>query len=98
MQRLVECLLGKTSRQLENKSPRMCLLASLYLPLKPPQGVYVLQDNSFKPLARVSGWEGRTESLKRARVVCPMTIPRQCRMLICLDSMSLCQQASSAVH
>ncbi|KAI1789158.1 transport protein particle component [Ganoderma leucocontextum] len=36
------------------------------------RGVYVLQDNSFKPLARVSGWEGRAESLKRAKVYVTM--------------------------
>ncbi|TBU48738.1 transport protein particle component [Dichomitus squalens] len=36
------------------------------------RGVYVLQDNSFKPLTRISGWEGRAESLKRARVYVAM--------------------------
>ena len=28
----------------------------------------VLQDNTFKPLTRVSSWEGRSETLKRARL------------------------------
>ena len=33
------------------------------------QGVYVLQDNSFKPIARLSSWEGRQDATKRAKVV-----------------------------
>ncbi|KAH9927414.1 transport protein particle component [Epithele typhae] len=36
------------------------------------RGVYVLQDNSFKPLNRISGWEGRGESLRRARLYAAM--------------------------
>ncbi|KAH9891171.1 transport protein particle component [Cubamyces lactineus] len=32
------------------------------------RGVYVLQDNAFKPLTRISGWEGRAESLRKSRV------------------------------
>ncbi|KDQ52966.1 hypothetical protein JAAARDRAFT_61552 [Jaapia argillacea MUCL 33604] len=32
------------------------------------RGVYVLQDNSFKPIARISSWEGRPESIRRARL------------------------------
>ncbi|EIW86052.1 transport protein particle component [Coniophora puteana RWD-64-598 SS2] len=31
------------------------------------RGVYVLQDNAFKPLMRLSSWEGRTEALRRAK-------------------------------
>ncbi|RPD81509.1 transport protein particle component [Lentinus tigrinus ALCF2SS1-7] len=36
------------------------------------RGVYVLQDNAFKPLTRISGWEGRAESLRRAKVYAAM--------------------------
>ncbi|KAI0762509.1 transport protein particle component [Fomes fomentarius] len=36
------------------------------------RGVYVLQDNSFKPLTRISGWEGRAESLRRAKLYVAM--------------------------
>ncbi|KAI0757475.1 transport protein particle component [Daedaleopsis nitida] len=36
------------------------------------RGVYVLQDNSFKPLTRISGWEGRAESLRGAKVYVAM--------------------------
>ncbi|KAH7884206.1 TRAPP complex subunit trs33 [Phlebopus sp. FC_14] len=32
------------------------------------RGVYVLQDNLFKPISRISSWEGRTEALKRAKL------------------------------
>ncbi|KAF7299067.1 hypothetical protein MIND_00855000 [Mycena indigotica] len=32
------------------------------------RGVYVLQDNSFKPVSRVSSWEGRPEAIKRAKL------------------------------
>jgi len=31
--------------------------------------VYVLQDNSFKPIARLSSWDGRQDAIKRAKVV-----------------------------
>lgn len=33
------------------------------------QGVYVLQDNAFKPISRISSWEGRAEAVRRARLV-----------------------------
>ncbi|KAF8879927.1 NO signaling/Golgi transport ligand-binding domain-containing protein [Infundibulicybe gibba] len=36
------------------------------------RGVYVLQDNSFKPISRLSSWEGRAESLKRAKLYVAM--------------------------
>ncbi|KAI9509859.1 NO signaling/Golgi transport ligand-binding domain-containing protein [Russula earlei] len=36
------------------------------------RGVYVLQDNSFKPVARISSWESRTDATKRARVYVAM--------------------------
>ncbi|KAI0367457.1 transport protein particle component [Pilatotrama ljubarskyi] len=36
------------------------------------RGVYVLQDNSFKPLTRLSGWEGRAESLRKSKVYVAM--------------------------
>jgi hypothetical protein len=32
------------------------------------RGVYVLQDNSFKPISRLSSWEGRADALKKARI------------------------------
>ncbi|KAI6020985.1 NO signaling/Golgi transport ligand-binding domain-containing protein [Pisolithus microcarpus] len=32
------------------------------------RGVFVLQDNTFKPLTRISSWEGRAETLKRAKL------------------------------
>ncbi|KAF8324945.1 TRAPP complex subunit trs33 [Amanita rubescens] len=31
------------------------------------RGVYVLQDNSFKPVARLSSWESREVAIKRAK-------------------------------
>lgn len=31
--------------------------------------MYVLQDNSFKPIARLSSWDGRQDAIKRAKVV-----------------------------
>jgi hypothetical protein len=34
------------------------------------RGVYVLQDNLFKPIARLSSWEGRPDATKRAKLVC----------------------------
>ncbi|KAF9780970.1 transport protein particle component [Thelephora terrestris] len=37
------------------------------------RGVYVLQDNSFKPIARLSSWEGRQDATKRARVYVMMS-------------------------
>jgi hypothetical protein len=33
------------------------------------QGVYVLQDNFFKPIARVSSWEGRADATNRGKLV-----------------------------
>ncbi|KAI0735763.1 transport protein particle component [Earliella scabrosa] len=36
------------------------------------RGVYVLQDNSFKPLTRISGWEGRADSLRKAKIYVAM--------------------------
>jgi hypothetical protein len=32
------------------------------------RGVFVLQDHTFKPISRISSWQGRTEALKRARI------------------------------
>ncbi|EIN13142.1 TRAPP complex subunit trs33 [Punctularia strigosozonata HHB-11173 SS5] len=32
------------------------------------RGVYVLQDNAFKPISRLSSWEGRPDALRRARL------------------------------
>ncbi|KAI0307464.1 transport protein particle component [Multifurca ochricompacta] len=31
------------------------------------RGVYVLQDNSFKPITRISSWEGRIDATRRAK-------------------------------
>ncbi|KZT24649.1 TRAPP complex subunit trs33 [Neolentinus lepideus HHB14362 ss-1] len=36
------------------------------------RGVYVLQDNSFKPISRLSSWEGRADATKRARMYVAM--------------------------
>ncbi|EPQ61240.1 transport protein particle TRAPP component [Gloeophyllum trabeum ATCC 11539] len=36
------------------------------------RGVYVLQDNSFKPISRISSWEGRADATKRARMYVAM--------------------------
>ncbi|KAI0005360.1 NO signaling/Golgi transport ligand-binding domain-containing protein [Russula compacta] len=36
------------------------------------RGVYVLQDNSFKPIARISSWEGRADATKRAKLYAAM--------------------------
>jgi hypothetical protein len=33
------------------------------------RGVYVLQDNSFKPITRISSWESRADATRRARLV-----------------------------
>ncbi|KAF8139764.1 NO signaling/Golgi transport ligand-binding domain-containing protein [Boletus edulis] len=32
------------------------------------RGVFVLQDNTFKPISRISSWQGRSEALKRAKI------------------------------
>jgi len=36
------------------------------------RGVYVLQDNSFKPISRLSSWEGRADALHRAKLFVAM--------------------------
>nr|GAT60364.1 predicted protein [Mycena chlorophos] len=36
------------------------------------RGVYVLQDNNFKPISRVSSWEGRAEAVRRAKLYAAM--------------------------
>ncbi|KAF8060771.1 TRAPP complex subunit trs33 [Lyophyllum atratum] len=36
------------------------------------RGIYVLQDNSFKPISRLSSWEGRADAVKRARLYVAM--------------------------
>ncbi|KAI0782189.1 NO signaling/Golgi transport ligand-binding domain-containing protein [Abortiporus biennis] len=36
------------------------------------RGVYVLQDNSFKPILRVSSWEGRADAMKKAKLYVTM--------------------------
>ncbi|KAG6844871.1 hypothetical protein H0H87_002816 [Tephrocybe sp. NHM501043] len=33
------------------------------------RGIYVLQDNAFKPISRLSSWQGRVDAVKRARLV-----------------------------
>jgi len=47
-------------------------LASIPDTFMTPQGVYVLQDNSFKPISRLSSWDGRADALHRAKLVRPM--------------------------
>ncbi|KAI0078523.1 transport protein particle component [Panus rudis PR-1116 ss-1] len=37
------------------------------------RGVYVLQDNTFKPVTRISSWEGRQDALRRARIYVAMS-------------------------
>ncbi|KAJ3517819.1 hypothetical protein NLJ89_g258 [Agrocybe chaxingu] len=36
------------------------------------RGVYVLQDNAFKPITRLSSWESRADAMKRARIYAAM--------------------------
>ncbi|CAL1696801.1 unnamed protein product [Somion occarium] len=36
------------------------------------RGVYVLQDNTFKPISRLSSWEGRADALRRAKLYVAM--------------------------
>ncbi|RDB27291.1 Trafficking protein particle complex subunit 6B [Hypsizygus marmoreus] len=36
------------------------------------RGIYVLQDNAFKPISRLSSWEGRAEAIKRAKLYVAM--------------------------
>lgn len=33
------------------------------------QGIYVLQDNQFRPVTRISSWEGRAEAIRLAKIV-----------------------------
>ncbi len=40
-----------------------------HLPDSCSKGVYVLQDNSFKPIQRISSWYGRNDALNKAKVV-----------------------------
>jgi len=37
------------------------------------RGVYVLQDNSFKPIQRISSWEGRADALRKAKIYAAMS-------------------------
>jgi len=37
------------------------------------RGVYVVQDNSFKPISRLSSWEGRQDAIKKAKVYVTMS-------------------------
>ena len=67
------------------------------------QGVYVLQDNSFKPIARLSSWEGRQDATKRAKVVRTTDLrssiqrPHGTRFLVCYDARGYCERGSFAV-
>ncbi|KAH8101402.1 TRAPP complex subunit trs33 [Cristinia sonorae] len=36
------------------------------------RGVYVLQDNAFKPITRLSTWEGRADGIRRAKLYVAM--------------------------
>jgi len=38
------------------------------------RGVYVLQDNTFKPVLRLSSWEGRDVAIKRAKMYAAMPV------------------------
>jgi hypothetical protein len=37
------------------------------------QGIYVLQDNQFRPITRLSSWDGRAEAIRRARIYVAMS-------------------------
>ncbi|KAI0044899.1 TRAPP complex subunit trs33 [Auriscalpium vulgare] len=37
------------------------------------RGVYVLQDNSFKPITRISSWESRADATRRAKLYVAMS-------------------------
>lgn len=61
--------LGQASRQLAYQSPsnpHPCPFPPLLIS---QQGVYVLQDNKFKPITRLSSWEGRPEAIRRSKLV-----------------------------
>ncbi|KAJ7366782.1 TRAPP complex subunit trs33 [Mycena albidolilacea] len=36
------------------------------------RGIYVLQDNSFQPVRRISSWEGRADAIRRAKLYAVM--------------------------
>ncbi|KAI0697168.1 transport protein particle component [Cytidiella melzeri] len=36
------------------------------------RGVYVLQDNAFKPIQRISSWQGRADALRRSKMYAAM--------------------------
>ncbi|KAF7972610.1 hypothetical protein HWV62_17430 [Athelia sp. TMB] len=38
------------------------------------QGVYVLQYNAFKPLARLSSWDGRADALHKAKLTARISL------------------------
>ena len=61
--------------------------------------MYVLQDNSFKPIQRLSSWQGREDALRRARIVSILHGYIPAVMLIFTRlSMLQCQRASSREH
>jgi hypothetical protein len=62
------------------------------------QGVYVLQDNSFKPISRISSWDGRAEASKRAKLVRPHSGPLKHCLTSMLDSTWRSQRVSSGEH
>ena len=66
-------MLGQAGRQLTHESQSKSIRdtdeyfnISNILVLK---GVYVLTDNAFKPLLRISSFEGQMDALKKARIV-----------------------------
>lgn len=51
---------------------RVCVVLDMKFyaqPNKKTQGVYVLQDNAFRPITRISSWRGRAEATRKARLV-----------------------------
>lgn len=64
------------------------------------RGVYVLQDNAFKPVFRLSSWEGRADAVRRARLVRRWlgVAVMGCDADGVEYSMLRCQRGSSRVH
>ena len=71
LQGILDILLGQAGGQPPHKPSRPPSLPSPFsLDKCHVQGVFVLQDNTFKPISRISSWQGRSEALKRAKIVC----------------------------
>ena len=65
-------LLGQAGRQSAYQSSCIHAVKSyVFIPLiRLLQGVYVLQDNSFKPIIKISSWDGRADATRQAKMVC----------------------------